>query len=701
MGLHVLSNVVIALAFFSIPLTLFYIVYKRHHDVASTRVFWLFNTFLTLCGIGHLLDVLTVWHPTYWLTGIVHTCTALVLAYTAFEVITLLPELLALKTPSELEAINQQLKTEIYRRRNAQTAFYGLVSCTSLATGSEYFSTLVVSLAMILNVPMVIVSERVDPDSLELQTLAIWHNDKLQENINLCAAHTPCAHTIKTAKVHYCSNLELTPDHPMAELGVNTYLGAPLLDGKNNVIGTLCLLHNGPMEELELAKSFLQVFASRSAAELKRHQAEQALCSAYDNLEARIQQRTIELQQAKETAEVANRAKSTFLAKISHELRTPLNAILGFTQVMAQDGELSAEQNRSLEIIDTSGAHLLDLINNILEFTKLETGYASLQPSDVELPKLLQGLGSMMQLKAQERGLELKIACAPNTPQHVSIDVSKLRQIILNLLDNAIKYTHQGQVILRAYPIIQTDTVQLGVEICDTGRGISPSEQQKMFNPFYQSGALSTVHDASEQGVGLGLAICQGLIKTMGGTLRYQSKLGEGTTFYIHLPVAISQPAPPPDTSPPGALHPSPPPAGCEILVVEDAPTNRLLLKHILGRAGFEVREAENGQQAIEQWQSSRPALILMDIQMPVMNGYDATAYIKQHDPELPIIALTASTFDAQLEEIFSVGCSACIHKPFDRKHLLRTINEHLANARAARESTPQQTMSTAAVSRN
>ena len=276
--------------------------------------------------------------------------------------------------------------------------------------------------------------------------------------------------------------------------------------------------------------------------------------------------------------------------------------------------------------------------------------------------------------------------------------MSKLRQIILNLIDNAIKYTHEGQVLLSAYPVTQGDSVQLGLEISDTGRGISPSEQRKMFKPFYQSGATSTVHDASEQGVGLGLAICQGLIKIMGGTIRYQSKLGQGTTFFIQLPVTILQASPSLDTVPSIPTDPGLPQQHYEILVVEDAPTNRLLLKHILGHAGFTVREAENGQQALEQWRSSRPALILMDMQMPIMNGYDATAHIKQHDPELPIIALTASTFDAQLEEIFTVGCSACIHKPFDRQHLLSTIHEHLAIGTAVETTTHQPV---AGVSRN
>lgn len=702
-SLYVISNGVIALAYCSIPLTLFYLVRKNYHGVISSRLLWLLGTFIALCGTGYLLDIWAVWYPNYGLTSLVRACIALTGVCTAFEFITQLPKLLALKTPSELAAVNQQLKTEIYRRRDSQTAFYGLVSCTSVATGSEYFSTLVVSLAMILNVRTVIVSARSDADSLELQTIAMWHDHQFQDITTLATVQTPCAQTIATGQIQYYPTLELPPEHPIAKLGVTTYLGAPLLDGPEQVIGTLSIFHDGPLENLEMAKSFLQVFAARSAAELKRHQAEQALSNAYDDLEFRIQQRTLELQKAKETAERANRAKGIFLAKVSHELRTPLNAILGFTQVMAQDQALSSDHSRALEIIDASGSHLLDLINNILEYTKLENGHASLQPSTVDIKMLLSQVGSMLQLKAQEQGLRLECdfpaekpcqdvradgltgELVVNIPRYAHIDASKLRQIVLNMLDNAIKYTQAGEVVLRAYAISLNETIQLKLEITDTGRGISPSEQRRIFNPFYQSYTLSTAHDAGDQGVGLGLAICQGLIKLMGGSISCQSQLAQGTTFHIRLPMTVFNDSPQNNTSlAKDTDYPVPPQLlsqqSHEILVVEDAPTNRLLLRNILSNAGFKVREAKNGQEAIEQWRLYRPALILMDIQMPVMNGYDATAHIKQRDPHLPIIALTASTFAAQLEEILSVGCNVCIHKPFNREHLLRTIHQHLGS---------------------
>ncbi|MEM7793304.1 MAG: response regulator [Cyanobacteria bacterium P01_C01_bin.118] len=682
LGLHVSSSAVIGLAYLATFLTLFYFTYKYYRGLTSTRLFWLLGTFIALSSLGYLLDAVKIWHPAPGLTVTVQGLTAVVAVFTTLELMIRLPKLLSRKNAAELSAVNKKLKTEIYRRRDAQTAFYGLVSSTSVATGEDYFSTLVVSLAMILNVRNVVVAERVEPDSLELKTLALWRGDDFQDNITFSAVDTPCAQAINTGKVQYCTNLVLPDDHPLTSLGATRYLSAPLLDGEHNVLGTLFLLNTGPLEDPEMAKSFLQVFAARSAAELKRHQAEQALFNAYDDLELRIQQRTLELQNAKDAAEIANRAKGTFLAKISHELRTPLNAILGFTELMSEDPELSLDHSRALDIIDASGSHLLDLINNILEFTKLENGHVSLQPSAVDLKTLLHQAGGMLRLKAKEQGLCLKVECDRNLPHRSLIDGSKLRQIVLNMLENAIKYTDEGQVCLKAYAIHQEDRAQLGLEISDTGQGISASEQRRIFNPFYQSYTLSTAHDAGEHGVGLGLAICQGLIKLMNGHISCHSELNQGTTFYIHLPIQLLSSYPSSPSAPP--VRPiSHSPLGkeqYEILVVEDAPTNRLLLNKVLGNAGFKVREAENGQEAIDQWQTSRPDLILMDIQMPIMNGYDATAHIKQQDPQLPIIALTASTFEAQLDEIFSVGCNACIHKPFNREHLLSTIYENLAD---------------------
>lgn len=668
-----------------------YTTYKYSRNIFYGRLSWLFGLFVILCGTGYLSNIINTSYSVSWIRHGGLGCIAVIAVCMAFELLKQLPQLKSLKSLSELTKINQQLQAENQHRRHIQTAFQSLVTCTSVSTGEEYFSKLVMSLAMVLNVETVVVTERANPDSLNLRILALWHHEQHPIDSKFAALQTPCAQVIKTAKVHYEPNLKIPSTHPMAQLATNTYLGAPLLDEAGQVMGTLFILHNGALKELKLAKLFLQVFSTRSAAELKRHQLERELRSAYSNLELRIQQRTEELQKAKDAAEAANHSKSIFLGQVSHELRTPLNAVLGFTELVSQDRTLSADHRESLEIIEASGSHLLDLINNILVITKLENNYTCLQTSNVDVNKLVYELVGMVQFKAKRRGLKLKLERDLNILHYVTIDVSKLRQIILNLLDNAIKYTDSGEILLRTYPVLQRGSIQLGIAISDTGPGISESEQQKIFAPFYQSHQASTIHDANQQGVGLGLAICQGLIKLMGGTIRCQSQLGRGTTFYVELPVKIMQSLPQPSQLPVIPTHYSTPPNHhYKILVVEDSPTNRLLLRRILKDAGFIVHEAKNGQQAIEKWQSCQPDLILMDIQMPVMNGYDATAYIKQQDPKLPIIALTASTLEFELNEILSVGCNSFIYKPFKREQLLQIINQYLVNSVHAIDSTPR-----------
>jgi PAS domain S-box-containing protein len=422
------------------------------------------------------------------------------------------------------------------------------------------------------------------------------------------------------------------------------------------------------------------------------------------------------LQEAKEAAVAANRAKSEFLANMSHELRTPLNAILGFTQVMRGDRSLGAEHRQNLEIINRAGSHLLELINDILEMSKVEAGITVLNESNFDLILLLDSLKDMLELKAQSKGLALSFDAAPNLPQFVRTDEGKLRQILLNILGNAIKFTEKGSVTLRVRvggsapgtgqnsqsPIphpqseiqnlkskIQNPKSKITFEVSDTGPGIASEEFDKLFEAFGQT----ETGRKSQQGTGLGLPISRKFVRMMGGDMCVRSAVGEGTTFTFDIEIAeidaTEVHATPPQRKVTGVAPDQP---KYRILVVDDRLESRLLLVQILASIGYQVREAQNGQEAIEVWRSWEPHLIVMDMRMPVMDGYEATKQIKSHlrGQATAIIALTASAFEEDRSTVLSAGCDDFIRKPFQQDELLQKIGQHLGAAYIYEEESSQ-----------
>jgi PAS domain S-box-containing protein len=374
----------------------------------------------------------------------------------------------------------------------------------------------------------------------------------------------------------------------------------------------------------------------------------------------------------------ANRAKSVFLANMSHEIRTPMNAILGFSQLMLRDRDLTPQQCQYLGTINRSGEHLLALINDILEMSKIEAGRTTLNLSTFNLSELLKDLEMMFRVRTNEKKLSFSVESIGNVPQYIVGDINKLRQVFINLLGNAVKFTEQGGIGVRVRAVRDDATGPLlRVEIEDTGPGISPDDQDKLFRHFEQT---KTGQQAGT-GTGLGLAISREFICLMGGTVKVDSQVGKGSVFEIQLPLNEGEAgAVQAKDNSQHVLKLRPDQTACRVLIADDIEDNRQLLAQLLTPVGFEVRLATNGAEALHEFEQWRPHLILMDFRMPVMDGHEAIRRIRaMPGGEIPkIIAVTASAMDENRQELMEIGADDFISKPFREAELFQKIHTHV-----------------------
>jgi signal transduction histidine kinase/CheY-like chemotaxis protein len=379
----------------------------------------------------------------------------------------------------------------------------------------------------------------------------------------------------------------------------------------------------------------------------------------------------------------ANQAKSLFLANMSHELRTPLNAILGFSELMTRDPNLTLEQQRNLETIGRSGEHLLSLINDVLELSKIEAGLIVLHQENFDLHRLLFGLEEMFRLRARQKALSIDLEQADDVPRYIRADQSKLRQILINLLSNAVKFTEVGGITVRVNAIASNLEEHNGrfctlhFEVIDTGVGIAPEEQESVFDAFFQA----SVQQHSQQGTGLGLTISQKFVNMMGGDLKLNSGVAKGAKFSFEIPVEqVKDPDTVEDRPVKRVAGLKPGQPIFRILVVEDNEDSRDLLINLLRQMGFDTREAANGNEAIAVYEQWRPHLIWMDMRMPVMDGFESTKQIKASPggKDTVIIALTASAFEEDRKMVLENGCNDFVRKPFREVEIFKMLSKHL-----------------------
>ncbi len=465
---------------------------------------------------------------------------------------------------------------------------------------------------------------------------------------------------------------DFTQDPYVVEKQPKSVLCMPLVN-QGNLLGILYLennltTHSFTPDRIEV----LNLLSSQAAISLE-------VSTLYNTLEEKVEQRTAALSQeiqerkrAEHAALAANQAKSAFLANMSHELRTPLNAILGYTEIFRRE----RKEDKRLQVVERSGQHLLTLIEDVLDYARVEAGKIKLIPFDFYLPTFLNDLAEMTRLRAEAKKISFRVIMPPQLPAYVEADEKRLRQVLLNLLTNAVKFTEHGQVIFRVSAHIASEHCLLGFEIEDTGCGIAPEHLQQIFKPFEQ------VKESNKlvEGTGLGLAITSHLVELMGGKIEVKSQLGVGSTFGFdvklprHASVASKQ-----GVSVPQRAHI----LGVKgkaplILVVDDKLANRLVLRDMLQEVGFPVIEAANGQLALIKMEESKPQVVMTDLVMPHMHGFKLIEQLRASGYQDVIIAFSASVFETDEQQSIEMGSDAFLKKPVNFDQLTDTLEELL-----------------------
>lgn len=628
--LHIVSDVAIWGAYTAIPLVISYFVVRRR-DVPFPRILWLFVAFILACGTTHLLEAILFYWPVYRLSALVKFITAVVSWTTVFALIMITPQ--AMRLPG-IARLNEQLAAEVHDRRIAEQ----LLLRRNLILAAEQEASLD---------GILIVDEDGWVTEANRQFRELWgfSHQELQR--------TPATGVLARIAAQLRSPLQQFT----SEAGEPFHAELELTDGRViDAHSTMLQASDGSMHGL--------VWHFR------------------DVTERRLAERT--LREAKELAENANRTKSHFLANVSHELRTPLNGIVGIIDLMHHDS-IGKPENERTQMLKRSGDQLLRVINDLLDLSKIEAGKITLSPMVFSPREQIEGLIESFSPQATAKGLELswslEMVSGKPLPDLVEVDAFRLRQVLTNLLDNAIKFTQAGSVRLRLswQSHKKPDLMYLRYEVSDTGIGIPPSKQDQIFRPFEQADS-STTRDFG--GTGLGLAICRQLVNMMGGQLELDSTPGRGSTFRFAVEARIvdaSEPVNGTSSAVDDEVFELPP---MRLLLAEDNVINQTVVEQMLLRDGHTVKIVADGRSAVEAMANEDFDAVLMDVQMPVMDGWQATTEIRQKEARgkkrVPIIALTARAMSGERQRCRDAGMDDFLSKPVDWNHLRAALGRSL-----------------------